>query len=408
MAWEHVVADCAILGGGVVGLSLARELAGRGVRVAVVDRSSCGREASWAGAGILPPANPSTAVHPYDQLRGLSWRLHEQWAEELRQETQIDTQYRRCGAVYVAQTAGEAAALRGLAEEWSDEGVLIQRWERSDIACHQPALLPAWDSGRIRAAYYVPEEAQVRNPRLLQALMASCQRRGVRLCQHAGDGRWLTAGQRITAWQTDYYHVEAGTFCVAAGAWSYSLLHALGVETGILPIRGQMVLFAPEEPVLTMIINDGSRYLVPRSEGLVLAGSTEEEVGYCAQTTPEGVAELTQFARLLVPALERAPVARSWAGLRPGSFDGLPYLGQVVPWDNLFVAAGHFRSGLYLAPATAVVMADLITGRPPRIDLGPFSLRRAMCARYGFPARHQQHGGAHMLPVPPHADGESS
>jgi glycine oxidase len=376
---KQLTCDCAILGGGVIGLCLARQLAGCGVRVAVVERGEFGREASWAGAGILPPAAPYPAAHPYDQLRALSFQLHAQWAEELYAETGIDPQYRRCGGLYVAETIGEAAALRGLADQYAEENIPITRWGRDELQQFQPALLEAWDQRRIRAVYYVPDEAQVRNPRFLAALLESCRKRGVLLWSNFGEGRWNTLQHRILSWQGPSGCVAADTFCVAAGAWTYPILRTLQLEPAILPIRGQMVLFAPQQPVLTMIVNVGSRYLVPRIEGLVLAGSTEEEAGYCKQTTPEAVQELTQFARRVVPALEHAPVVRTWAGLRPGSFDGLPYLGRALPWENLFVAAGHFRSGLYLAPATAVVMAEAIMGQKPRVDLGPFSLRRAIC-----------------------------
>ncbi|GIW93226.1 MAG: hypothetical protein KatS3mg110_1267 [Pirellulaceae bacterium] len=269
--------------------------------------------------------------------------------------------------------------MAGLAEQWQEEGIAIERWGRAELQQHEPALLEAWDAHRLRAVYHVPEEAQVRNPRLLQALAASCQVRGVALLEKAGEGRWSTRGERVDAWQCAYGTVTAATFCVAAGAWSYRLLEQLGVTTGILPIRGQMVLFALEKPLIHRILNEGSRYLVPRQDGLLLAGSTEEEAGYCKETTPEAVEQLASFARRLLPQLAGVPVARAWAGLRPGSFDGLPYLGQAGPWENVYVCAGHFRSGLYLAPATAQVMADLLLGQTPRIDLAPFSLNRASC-----------------------------
>ncbi len=371
--------DCVVLGGGVIGLALARELARRAVRVAVVERGQVGREASWAGAGILPPASEQAALHPYDQLRAMAFRLHPVWAEELFEETGIDIQYRRCGGLYLAETPGEAAALLGLAEQWHEEGIMIERWDRNALAEHEPALLAAWDHGRLRAVYHVPDEAQVRNPRLLQALAASCRRRGVQILEQAGEGQWHIDGSRIRAWCCAHGAIRADTFCVAAGAWSYPLLRQLGVATGILPIRGQIVVFMLEQPPLRHIWNEGSRYLVARQDGLLLVGSTEEEVGYCKEITTEAVEQLTQFARRLLPAIAQLPVARAWAGLRPGSFDGWPYLGQATPWENLYVCAGHFRSGLYLAPATAQVMADLLTGGIPRIDLAPFSLNRAAC-----------------------------
>lgn len=369
--------DCLIIGGGVVGLSLARELAGRGRRVAVVERGALGREASWAGAGMLPPANRATALHPLDLLRGLSYECHSAWAAELREETGIDTGFRRCGAIYVAGSPGESAALRGEVEVWRDEQIDVQPLDRDKLRDLASALLPARDTGRIRNCYWLPGECQLRNPWHLKALAASCRHRGVGLWEQATQLEFQREGERIVGLQTAVGSWRSDQYCITAGAWSYPLLHGLGIETGILPIRGQIVLFSCPRPPLRPIVNEGSRYLVPREDGHVLVGSTEEEVGYCKETTGEAISALTRFARELLPELSHARIERAWAGLRPGSFDGFPYLGRVPGHDNLFVAAGHFRSGLYLSPGTAVVMAQLMCGDRPEIDLTPFGVLRS-------------------------------
>jgi glycine oxidase len=170
--------------------------------------------------------------------------------------------------------------------------------------------------------------------------------------------------------------LTAGQFCFTAGAWTGQLLQNLGISLGILPIRGQMVLFKCPKPPISKIVNVGSRYLVPRDDGYVLAGSTEEEVGFNKQTTSDSIAELSNFARELVPSLASANIEKTWAGLRPASYDGYPYLGPLPGLSNAFVAAGHFRTGLYLSPATAVVMSQLMNGQTPAIDLTPFRVGR--------------------------------
>src|SRR6185436_15857121 len=129
-------------------------------------------------------------------------------------------------------------------------------------------------------------------------------------------------------------------------------------------------------PILTRIITEGSRYLVPREDGRVLAGSTEEEVGFDKRTTEEAIGDLTDFGRNLVPALRNAAIERTWAGLRPGSFDGLPYLGPLPGLKNAYIAAGHFRSGLFLSTATAVVMSQLIRDQQPQVELAPLRVGR--------------------------------
>ena len=368
--------DCLIIGGGVIGLSLAYDLAVHGCRVQVIDRATPGREASWAGAGILPPANEQSALHPLDQLRGMSYRLHAEWARSLHAETGIDTGYRRCGGIYVALSPGEAASLHGLCGLLREEGVVVERLSPDGLAALEPALCPPADSRRAATAYLLPDEVQIRNPRHLQALLAACQRRGVTVSIDTGAREWQTERGRVTGVVTDRGALSADSYCVAAGPWAQGLLAQLGVATGILPIRGQMVLFRSERPLLTHIVNVGPRYLVPRDDGRLLVGSTEEEVGFDKCTTEEAIGELVTLAQQVVPALRDANVEQTWAGLRPGTFDSLPYLGRVPGFENIFVAAGHFRSGLLLSTGTAVVMSRLIRGEDPQLDLTPFRVAR--------------------------------
>lgn len=369
--------DGLMIGGGVIGLSLAYELAGHGWRVAVLERQAPGREASWAGAGILPPANRATARHPFDQLRGLSVELHASWAARLADETGIDTGYRKCGGIYVGRTFGEAASLHGWAGLLQEEQVRIQRLDDRELAECEPALAGALSERRVRTAYFLPDEAQLRNPWHLKALIAACQRRGVTLLADTEALDWRIEAGRVAAVETSTGPVTADRYCVTAGAWTQRLLARIGASAAVLPMRGQMLLFATDRPVCRRIVNDGPRYLVPREDGHLLVGSTEEEVGFDKRTTEAGLDDLRRFAFELVPALRDARLVDSWAGLRPASFDGLPYLGRVPGIANLFVAAGHFRSGLYLSPATAVVLGQLMRDRPPDVDLTPFSLLRA-------------------------------
>ncbi len=368
--------DCLIVGGGVIGLSLAYELAGHGVKVRVIDRGEPGKEASWAGAGILPPANSQTAVHPLDQLRALSYELHPRWAERLRAESGIDTGYRRCGGIYLARSVGEAAALHGMRGLLEEEGVAVRLLTASELADLEPAFTHAVDTRQVKAACLLPDEAQLRNPDHLKALLACCERRGVAIRGGVEAERFEIAGDRLRAVITNSGRLEANSFCFASGAWTCLLLKQLNIPTGILPIRGQMVMFKCAQRLFTRVVNEGPRYMVPREDGRVLAGSTEEEVGFNKRTTSAAIAELTDFACDLLPQLRDAEVERTWAGLRPGSFDGFPYLGVVPGVHNAFVAAGHFRSGLFNSPGTAVVMSQLMRGERPQIDLTPFRIGR--------------------------------
>jgi glycine oxidase len=363
--------DVLIIGGGVIGLSLAWDLAKHGRSVRVIDQSEPGREASWAGAGILPPAVLHPAHHPSEQLRGLACQLHPEWAAELKSLTGIDTGYRRCGALHLARTPGEAAALAAWAELSREEGIDVERLSGADLCEIEPAIGPS-----LVAAFLLPGEAQLRNPRHLKALAAACQRMGVKITPNVAASEFALQGDELAGVPTSAGLLQAKNYCFTAGSWTGQMLKRLGILVGILPIRGQMVLFYCQKPPIARIINEGSRYLVPRDDGRVLAGSTEEEVGFDKRTTEEAIGDITDFARSLVPALRDAPIERTWAGLRPGSFDGLPYLGPLPGLKNAFVAAGHFRTGLYLSPATAVVMSHLIRGEEPSVDLAPFRVGR--------------------------------
>ena len=368
--------DCLIVGGGVIGLSLAYELSCHGMSISLIDRTRPGNEASWAGAGILPPANRRTTADPLEQLRGLSYELHPVWAEQLLARTGIDTGFRRCGGLYLARSVGEAASLAGFAQMLRVSGIDIERLPVGALDELEPSLQPLTDDPSFRAAYLLGDEAQLRNPHHLRALVAACQQLGVEIREGVEAIGLDVRENRLRRVETNTGPLVADQYCIASGAWTFRLLESLGIRTGILPIRGQMVLFQCDRKPFQRVLNEGSRYVVPRDDGRVLVGSTEEEVGFDKSTTAEALSDLTHFGRSLAAPLRQAAIERSWAGLRPGTLDGLPYLGRISELDNAFVAAGHFRSGLQMSTGTAVVLGELIRGATPQIDLGPFRVSR--------------------------------
>ncbi len=368
--------DCLVIGGGVIGLSIAWELARRGQSVQLVDQGKLAREASWAGAGILPPAARPLAIHPYDQLRAMAFEMHREWSARLLRETGIHNGYQQNGAIYLARSAGEVASLVAWSQLASDEQVQIEKLTPARLREIEPAIAPASSSKPLRATYFLPEECQIRNPRHLQSLIRACQQAGVELIENSPLVDLQLHDGEVVAAITSQGELRAKNYCIATGAWSGILLQKLGFEVGVLPIRGQMLLLKTDAPILRTIVNEGPRYMVPRDDGHLLIGATEEEVGFDKRNTEEALADLHQFAIELVPSLASAQVVQSWAGLRPASYDGFPYLGKLPNLANAFVAAGHFRSGLYLSPATAMVMSDLISGITPAVDLSPFCVLR--------------------------------
>jgi glycine oxidase len=345
--------DVVILGGGVIGLTAAYYLARDGVRVTILDKGDFGQESSWAGAGILPPGDPRSAKTPFDQLRAHSAAMFPQLSAELKELTGIDNGYLRCGGLEFVGAYADAAA-----QEWRGEGVDTQTLSPAEVRQLEPNLADG-----LGGAIYLPAMAQVRNPWHLRALQEACARLGVILLPHQQVLEFTTRGQRAIGARTPRGEVAGNALVVTAGAWTDQLLKQFGMTLGIHPVRGQIMLVHPERPLLQRIVISGSQYLVPRRDGRILVGSTEEEVGFDKSTTVAGVHGLMHLAFKLVPALMEAPLEKCWAGLRPGSPRGVPFIGRVPGWENVFVAAGHFRAGIQLSPGTGVLLRDLILDR---------------------------------------------
>ena len=245
------------------------------------------------------------------------------------------------------------------------ESIDIRRLDGACLAELEPALA----AGTVQLAYHLPDKAQLRNPRHLKALLAACTARGVDVMPGVAAEDFRVRSGRVEAVETNLGAMAAHQVCLTSGCWSGALTRRLGWSLGVKPIRGQMVLLANHRPVLKQIIGLGKQYIVARPDGRVLAGSTEDDVGFDDRTTAAGVTGLLQLALSLVPALSEARVERTWAGLRPASADGLPYLGRLPDLDNVWVATGHFRGGLQQSPATAVVMRQAICGQPTDVEL---------------------------------------
>lgn len=361
-------ADVLILGGGVIGLTAAWFAAEAGVRVVLVDQGDFGQQASWAGAGIISPADSQRAHTACERLHAHSVALYPDLSQKLYDKTGIDNGYRLCGGLELFLSVDDESSA-----EWRGEGVVCHEYKSDELSSLYPYLAPA-----VQRAFFLPGMAQVRNPRHLQALQAACAANGVSMRPHCPVHRLMCNGKHIDAVETTQGRIVADRYLIAAGAWSESLLHPLGFRPGIRPIRGQIALLNTGTSEARPLLLHGKRYLVPRGDGRILVGSTEEDAGFAARTTASAIAELLDFAVSLVPDLAHAEVERCWAGLRPGSPDGKPYLGVAPGIDNLFVAAGHFRAGIQLSPATALVMKEVLLDEKPTIPLDEFRLDRPL------------------------------
>jgi glycine oxidase len=364
------MADVVVVGGGVIGCTIAYHLTAAGANVALFERNEVAGEASGAAAGMLAPLSESPQPGPFVELCLTSLRLFPALAAALRQETGIDIEYLPSGILRVAQTEDEERELRhrlewqrslGLALEWVD-GEALRRLE--------PRLGPA------RGALYSPQEHQVSAGRLTQALAQAAARRGAVLRQGMGVTGLLNNGRRVTGVRTTSGNVSCGQVVLAAGPWTGAFARRLGLPLPVRPVRGQMLAFADFALPLRHIVWGEAAYLVPKANGFLFVGATVEDVGFRSATTVRGLRGLERGARGLVPSLAHGEIASSWAALRPGSPDGLPILGPVPGWDGLSVASGHYRNGILLAPITGRLMAQLLTKGTTEVSLAPFSAGR--------------------------------
>jgi glycine oxidase len=299
-------------------------------------------------------------------LQGLSDQLHPVWHERLADKTGIDNGYRLSGAIYLGGNPDFEASTA----EWARFGVAYQELDERAIADMEPALAVQ------RRGFMIPGEAQIRPPRHLKALAAACQRLGVVLRPGCQLLDWHVRERRITGAITSTGTISAGDYCVTSGCWSGAVARRMGLEIPVRPVRGQIMLLRGPIGTLNRIINWGSRYITSRPDGRVLVGSTQEEAGFDKRNTVEGIAELAGFARMTCPALATFTIEKVWSGLRPRTVDDLPYLGRLPRFENAWIAAGHFRAGIQLSAATAVVMRSLMLGEIPPVDLnglGPSS-----------------------------------
>lgn len=349
--------DVVIVGGGVIGLSIAWELAGHGVSVRVLDQQALGREASWAGAGMLPPGKLSGATTPEARLRAASHQLWPEWHQQLREETGLDNGYCRCGGIMIPFAADPKPFEHWLATT-TEEGVVVETLSGSAVRERFPFLAP-----ELTQAALVQEMAQVRNPRHLSALKVGCEHRGVMLLPGHPVIGVRREGDRVLAVQTPLGDFSADEFVFAGGAWSTSLLSRAGIAFPVEPVRGQIVLLNQSPLQFHTIVEQGKRYVVPRPDGNVLIGSTEERVGFQKENTAEAISDLIRFATELIPSLKSARFEQAWSGLRPFRQGELPHLGRIDGLKNVCVAAGHFRAGLQMSPITAVLIRQILLGQ---------------------------------------------
>ena len=343
-----------IIGAGLTGLLLARELALAGTKVTVVERGRAGRESSWAGGGILSPLYPWRYPEAVTALAAWSQRHYPELVSRIQAESGLDPEYLQSGLLILAPDD------RGAALAWGREHqVELEEVSAAQAAAIEPRL------GEAKPGVWLPHIAQLRNPRMMQALAKSCAALGVHVLEQCPAERLLIEQGRVRGVRTATRDCHAEAVVVAGGAWGRPLLEGLGGELQVEPVKGQMLLYRAAPDLVRRIVLAGGHYVIPRRDGHILAGSTLEHVGFDKTPTADARRELQAAAEALIPALRDYPLVNHWAGLRPGSPQGIPYIGPHPKVANLYLSAGHFRNGVAIGPASARLLADLMLARTP-------------------------------------------
>lgn len=365
--------DVVVVGGGAIGCAIARELSARGLSVTLLERGEPGGEASWAAAGLLSPQSDAREPGPFFDLCLESRSLYPEWSRALEGETGLAVGYKATGILRCAYSEAERESLQARSLWQREAGLPAADRTARDLSADLPGLL----SPEVVGGVLFPEDGVVDSRRLTGALAASAARRGVRLLPGTEARRCLVERGVCRGVATATEAFPADRVVDATGAWA-AFDPAWRDAAPVTPVRGQIVALRPEVP-LPLVVEAEDVYLVPREDGQVLAGATSEREGFRKAVTAEGVRSLTEAAIRLVPALSAARFETAWSGLRPGTPDGWPILGEAPGLPGLVFAAGHYRNGVLLAPLTARLVADLVT-RTGRCDLSAFSPDRFVSA----------------------------
>lgn len=354
--------DVAIIGGGIIGLSLARALKKRGAaRVCLIESNNAvGMEASWAAGGMLAPQSEANEANSFFKLGTASRNLYPRFSEELFEETGINVELDRTGTLYLAFSEHDLNELEKRYNWQTKAGLHVEK-----LSASEAREIEALISENVLGALRFPQDTHVENRLVLMALNASCKNLGVEFFLETKAETLLVENERITGVETSKGIIRAEKIIISCGAWASRLNFADNntKRVGIEPVRGQILCFKSDSRNIRHVIYSPRGYIVPRMDGRVLAGSTSENAGFEKRVTCEGVNVITQIALEIAPPVAKFPLVDYWSGLRPMSSDKMPVIGASESVKGLYYAAGHYRNGILLAPVTAELLAEeIVTG----------------------------------------------
>lgn len=344
-----------IIGGGVIGLSIARELHKRGVRqVKLIEKGFCGKESSWAAGGMLGPQAEANEGGAFFDMCSASRDLYPVLAAELLDETGIDIELDRSGTLYLGFTEDDVREIRERFEWQRAAGLAVERLSADEARRAEPFVSPD-----VREALFFPNDWQVENRKLLAALMRYAELNGIEILDHTHVEALIIEDGRVTGVETGRDIIRARTTVLATGAWTSLIQIGIAeMPLKVEPVRGQVIAFHTAKRLFQRVIYSRRGYLVPRADGRILAGSTSEKAGFDKALTESAAVGLREMATEIAPSTAGLAIADHWSGLRPFALDGMPVIGSLDGFDGLFFATAHYRNGILLAPLTAKLAAD--------------------------------------------------
>lgn len=373
--WARRLAEVVVIGGGVIGCCIAYYLANGGAKVTLLERGQLASGASGVAAGMLAPQVEAPFADEFFEVALKGRAEHEPLAHALKDDVGLDVEYRRTGILRVARTEAERTDLqrmlrwqtaRGLAAEWIDATQLGE--------CEP--LLKGVAARLLAGGLWLADEGQVRGPRLVQALATAAIERGAQVHEATSVVGLCISGGRVSGVRTTSGSLGADVVVLAAGVWSPRLAEDIGVTLPVAPVKGQILSLRALGKAPRQVLWAGECYLVPRPDGEIVLGATEEEGNYDSRPTLAGMNRLSEAALEVVPAVGGFSVDGFWSGLRPAAPDRFPIVGWAPATDGLFVATGHYRNGILLGPLTGRRVAAHLLDRAPLGEFEPFGLER--------------------------------
>ncbi len=356
--------DCIVVGGGAIGLLTARQLYLEGVDVMLLEKGPLGGESSWAGGGIISPLYPWRYDDAVNVLAERSKKIYPELTQTLFAESGVDCELINSGLFTVTDNLQEIT-------QWANKWSVDARYIDDLAAIHE--IEPGVGS-KVNKGLWMPEIQQIRNPKLVKALKGSFRHLSIPYREQTEVKEIIVKNNKVCGIRTSSETLLADKVIIASGAWS-AQFNVTQNSVDVVPVKGQMIMYKGAPGLVRRIVLSEGHYIIPRKDGRILAGSTLEKIGFDKEISTAAHEELHQAAVELVPLLADLPIERQWAGLRPGTEKGIPYICQHDDIEGLYVHAGHFRNGIVLGAASAELMADIILNRTPWCDTAPYEMR---------------------------------